>query len=85
MFAYSYSGGSEERAAQEAFDIAWNFVSRVERIADATVAQAFIATEIRHLLERGERHKLRLANLAILAFQRTHPGDRETALVARIF
>jgi hypothetical protein len=40
MFAYSYSGGSEERAAQEAFDIAWNFVSRVEKIADATVAQA---------------------------------------------
>ena len=80
MYAYSTVESPLERTAQEAFAIAWNFVNQSETIDDPAVAQALIATEIMRLLERGERHRIRLANLAIRTFQQTAPGDREAKL-----
>jgi hypothetical protein len=80
MFAHSVIDHRIEQTAHEAFEIAWNFVSHSDDIGAPAVAQAFIATEIMRLLERGERHKIRLANLAISAFQTTRPIEREAAL-----
>lgn len=80
MYAYSTFESPLERIAQEAFAIAWSFLSQTETIDDPVLGQAFVATEIMRLLERGERHRIRLANLAIRAFQRTAPADRKAKL-----
>jgi hypothetical protein len=80
MHAYSTVVTPLEQTAQEAFTIAWDFLSQTETIDDAGVAQGFIATEIMRLLERGERHRIRLANLAISSFQQTNPSGREARL-----
>jgi hypothetical protein len=62
-----------EHAAEEAFDIAWQFVRTTHDVADEFAAQAFIASEIVRLLDRGERNKIRLANRAIAAYEQAHP------------
>jgi hypothetical protein len=80
MYAYSTVVSPLEQTAQEAFAIAWNFLSQTEDIEDASVAQGYVATEIMRLLERGERHRIRLANLAIRSFQQTSPAEREARL-----
>jgi hypothetical protein len=80
MYAYSTVVSPLEQAAQEAFAIAWNFLSQTEDIDDPGVAQGYVATEIMRLLERGERHRIRLANLAIRSFQQTRPAEREAKL-----
>ena len=55
-------------AAEEAFDIACQFLSG--RGDDETFTRTFVAREIIRLIDRGERHKIRLANLAIAAFEK---------------
>ena len=69
-----------EKSAHEAFEIAWSFLRAADELGDETVAQAFIAEEIIRLLRRGERHRIRLANLTIATFQRTRPADRASVL-----
>jgi hypothetical protein len=73
MHALSAFQHLNEHAAEEAFDIAWQFIRNTHDIADEFVAQAFIAGEIMHLLESGEHNKIRLANRAIAAYERAHP------------
>ena len=70
MYARSALQYLDELAAEQAFDIAWFFVENTRDIADEFGAQAFIATEIVRLLERGETHKIRLANAAIAAYEK---------------
>lgn len=62
-----------EHAAEQAFDIAWQFIRNTHDIADEFVAQAFIADEIMRLLDNGERNRIRLANRAIAAYEQAHP------------
>lgn len=70
MYARSAFQYLNEQAAEEAFGIAWFFIDNTHDIADEFAAQAFIATEIMRLLERGETHRIRLANGAIAAFEK---------------
>lgn len=80
MYARSAFQYLNEQAADEAFGIAWYFLKNTREIADEFAAQAIIATEIIRLLERGERHRILLANRAITAFERTHPDDVDNVL-----
>ena len=80
MFAYLVVDNRIEQTAHEAFEIAWDFLQRSDDVGNTAVAQAFIAAEIMRLLERGERHRIRLANLTISAFQAKHPIERQAAV-----
>lgn len=71
MYARSAFQYFNEQAAEDAFAIAWNFVSASYDIDDEFAVQAFIATEIMRLLERGEHNRIRLANLAIAAYEKS--------------
>jgi isocitrate dehydrogenase kinase/phosphatase len=55
---------------EQAFAIALHYISNTRDLEDATVAQEFIASVIVRLLQRGERHPVRLANLSISAYER---------------
>jgi hypothetical protein len=70
MYARSAFQYLDELAAEQAFDIAWFFIENTRDVADECAAQAFIATEIVRLLERGETNRLRLANAAIAAYEK---------------
>lgn len=74
MYASAFQYPSEHEA-EEAFNIAWQFIDATHDVADEFAAQAFIATEIMRLMARGERHKILLANRAIGAYERAHPED----------
>ena len=69
MYARSFQY-LDEQAAEEAFGIAWFFIENTHDVADEFAAQTFIATEIMRLLERGESHRIRLANAAIAAYEK---------------
>jgi hypothetical protein len=60
----------QDKLVDEAFAIAWNFVKQSGQVADGYYAQVFLSREIMRLLSKGERHKIRIANLAIAAFER---------------
>lgn len=80
MHALSAFQYLNEQAAEEAFSIAWTFILNTHDVVDAFAAQAFIANEIARQLERGERHKILLANRAIAAYERAHPDDLDRLL-----
>ena len=82
MYAYSPAVPQLERTAYEAFDIAWNFLDASDQAADVTATQAFIATVIMDLLQRGERNKIKLANLAISAFQNSPETERKRLVMS---
>lgn len=82
MYARSAFQYLNEQAAEDAFAIAWNFVSRSYDVDDEFAVQAFIATEIMRLLERGERNRIRLANLAIGAYEKSVKLERELSEIA---
>ena len=82
MYARSAFQYLTEQTAEDAFAIAWHFVSSSYDVDDEAVAQAFIATEIMRLLDRGERHKIRLANLAIAAYEKSVRPELELTAVS---
>ncbi len=82
MYARSAFQYLNEQAAEDAFAIAWNFVSASHDVDDEFAVQAFIATEIMRLLDRGERNRIRLANLAIAAYEKSINLERELAEIA---
>jgi hypothetical protein len=57
-------------AAAEAYEIALNYLERSGSIGDAYTASTFLAQELSALVDRGERHKIRLANFAIHSFEK---------------
>jgi hypothetical protein len=61
---------TDNRLVDEAFAIAWNFVKQSGRAADNYYAQVFLSREVMRLMGRGETNKIRIANLAIAAFER---------------
>jgi hypothetical protein len=75
MYARSAFHYLNEQTADEAFNIAWHFIKSTHDVADEFAAQAYIATEIMRLLERGERHRIVLANRAIAAYERAYRED----------
>jgi hypothetical protein len=69
----------EDKLVDEAFAIAWNFIKRSGQVVDDYYAQVFLSREIMRLIGQGERHKIRIANLAIAAFERDPAGLRRSA------
>ncbi len=59
-----------ESAAVEAYDIALNYLEGTGAVRDQDSASTFLTQELAALVERGERNKIRLANLAIRSFER---------------
>jgi hypothetical protein len=82
MYARSAFQYFNEQAAEDAFAIAWNFVSASYDVDDEFAVQAFIAAEIMRLLERGERNRIRLANLTIAAYEKSVRLERELTEIA---
>lgn len=82
MYARSAFQYLDEQAAGEAFSIAWFFIENTHDVADEFAAQSLIATEIMLLLERGETHKIRLANGAIVAYQKACAENIDRILLA---
>jgi hypothetical protein len=64
----------------EAFVIAWDYVRNASTVDDALVAQAFLASQILRMYERGERRKIALANRAIAAYERSSDPEADAAL-----
>jgi hypothetical protein len=61
-----------EVVAEESFLIAWDFLDRAGAIDDVDQAMTELGDDIITLLGRGESNKIRIANLAIDAYQRRH-------------
>lgn len=61
-----------EAVAEESFLIAWDFLDRASAIDDVDQAMTELGDEIIALLGRGESNKIRIANLAIIAYRRRH-------------
>ena len=55
---------------EEAVQIAFNFLSRSGEIDDPMEAAGFLADEICFMMKHGQRHRIVLANHAIMAYQR---------------
>ena len=61
-----------DETIERAFAIAFDYIARTRQLTDEKAAQEFVASTLVELLQRGERHPLRLANLAIAAYERAH-------------
>ena len=61
-----------EPAAAAAYDIALDYIEGCGYARDHYAISTFVSQEISKLLDRGEHHKIRLANLAIASFERRH-------------
>jgi sulfur relay (sulfurtransferase) DsrF/TusC family protein len=59
-------------AAAEAYDIALDYLERSGSVRDPDAASIFLAEELFALVERGEHNKIRLANLAIISFEKRY-------------
>jgi hypothetical protein len=55
---------------EEAWMIAWDYLSRSGQIHNPTIANMILAKEFSDLLQGGEINRLRLANKAIAAYER---------------
>jgi len=61
-----------EETIERAFAIAADYIALTRELADATLAEEFVACTLARLLEVGERPPIRLANLAIAAYEQAH-------------
>ncbi len=66
----SVSKISEGRLRQEAWAIAWDYLSRSGQIQNPTIANLALAKAMSDLLRRGEVNRLRLANKAIAVYEK---------------
>jgi hypothetical protein len=64
----------EKWLVSDAFDIAWDFLKRSGQVTDEYAVKVFLCQQIMGLIDRGERHKIRLANVAIGAFEKQIMG-----------
>jgi hypothetical protein len=54
--------------AEGAFHIAYDYLERAGAVSEELPVYVFLAREIRRLLDRGVKNRIKLANLAIDAF-----------------
>ncbi|MBR1362434.1 hypothetical protein [Bradyrhizobium ottawaense] len=66
-------------AAEQAYDIAWNFLTRTGAIGDEFEACVFLAQRITMMVEEGQMNRIRMANRAISEYQR-HVGQRDDVI-----
>lgn len=57
-------------AAEQAYEIAWDFLARTGGIRDEFQACVFLAQRITVMVEQGETNRIRMANRAISLYQR---------------
>ena len=57
-------------AAEQAYEIAWDFLARTGAIRDEFEACVFLAQRITMMVEEGQAHRIRMANRAICEYQR---------------
>ncbi|MDA9547935.1 hypothetical protein ACM43_26525 [Bradyrhizobium sp. CCBAU 45321] len=63
-------------AAEQAYEIAWDFLVRTGAISDEFDACVFLAQRITVMVEEGHTNRIRMANRAISEFQR-HAAERD--------
>ena len=57
-------------AAEQAYEIAWDFLARTGTIRDEFEACVFLAQRIAMMVEEGQTNRIRMANRAISEYQR---------------
>jgi hypothetical protein len=57
-------------AAEQAYEIAWDFLDRTGAIRDEFEACVFLAQRIAGMVEEGQTNRIRMANRAISEYQR---------------
>ena len=62
-----YGPRSPGQVAEEAFDIAWEFLR--DRVSEPLPAQSFIAEIIGRQIAKGHHNRIRLANTGIMAYE----------------
>jgi len=70
MTAALLFGVPDAKLVESAYNIAWDYLLRSGQIASEGRTHLRLSEEIVRLLEKGERHPLRLANKAIAAYER---------------
>ncbi|MCA1413323.1 hypothetical protein I6F30_19595 [Bradyrhizobium sp. NBAIM20] len=63
-------------AAEQAYEIAWDFLARTGAICDEFDACVFLAQRITVMVEEGLTNRIRMANRAISEYQR-HAEERD--------
>lgn len=66
-------------AAEQAFEIAWDFLARSGAIRDEFEACAFLAQRIAVMVDEGQTNRIRMANRAISEYQ--HQVDEADSLI----
>ena len=72
MRTHAFVPPVDDATIERAFAIAVDYIARTRVLADAVAAEEFIACALARLLQSGERHPIRLANLAIAAYEQAH-------------
>lgn len=60
----------DQDTVDRAHTIAWDYLAGTGQLSDTSADNILLLRKLVRLLQKGERHPLRLANLAITAFQR---------------
>jgi len=55
---------------ENALQIAWDYLEQTGQIENPEFTSRFLLVAVEHLISRGERRRLALANLAIVAYER---------------
>ena len=70
MMAHIIFSDYRNPAAEQAYEIAWDFLTRTGAIRDEFEACVFLAQRITMMVEEGHTHRIRMANRAISEYQR---------------
>lgn len=70
MRTHPYIPVVAEEVIELSFAIAFHYIANTRDLEDEEAAQDFIANALARLLQRGERHPIRLANFAISAYEK---------------
>jgi len=63
-------------AAEQAYELAWDFLNRTGAIRDEFEACVFLAQRITKMVEEGQTSRILMANRAISQYQ-THVDERD--------
>ncbi|MBW7969562.1 hypothetical protein [Bradyrhizobium sp. BR 10289] len=57
-------------AAEQAYEIAWDYLARAGTIRDEFKACVFLAQRVAVMVDQGQTNRIRMANRAITEYQR---------------
>ena len=60
---------------EDSFQIAWEYLERSGEPGDGASASRFLSDVIETMIRRGQRSRLALSNLAIIAYLRSRSSD----------